>query len=210
MRNAARIAATLLACLGLGLLAPAASGRSVVPDVVTITTPLGLHASLELLSIERGVPAGGIVLDGSIAPDDWTLVFRLALADDSEPVGSIPFLAVDAAGDGRPLAGGGVLPGADDAVSAVARAFPTEPDWMLVYFDLAGDLLLPGQRSDRFFVSWSTLFDGDRVGTLLQTGPTRPTTGEPPRAFFGAQVVPEPGTALLVALGLASLRRPRR
>lgn len=62
-----------------------------------------------------------------------------------------------------------------------------------------------GETSDPFFIAWPTLAVGDRIGGFFYTGP--PDLTEP--VFFGATVVPEPASALLLATGLVAIASQR-
>jgi hypothetical protein len=160
-----------------------------------------ITASIELVSTVTGVPAGGSVSIGTTAPTDTTLVFRASV--DLASVDGVTVFAVTADDDGDSLAGlisfsgAGVIAGA--GVDITLLAF--EEVVAAVRPEL--EVISPGSTTDLFFVSYPI---APGVGEFLIAG-AGPTTETPLPVQSAAMVVPEAGTAALLALGLGALGR---
>lgn len=150
---------------------------------------------VDFLGTHLGIPPGGSVLEGTIAPDAEVLIFRLTLAGTSNAVGSVRVGAtVGETAVTRTPTGGGTVAGSGVPIAEVARIGDFEA------FGFGAGL---GARSDPFFVALADLQPGDR----LQFG--FPGTGRVD--FVGVGVVPEPSTAALLGIALAGLAAiPRR
>ena len=175
----------------LALGAPAASALSIIPNPVSLNGS-GIVGSIELVDVVTGLPAGGVVGDGSVGASDTTLVF------EADVVASSPFDAWTFILLGLRAVGGGsfVAPTATGGV---------DPDFNLDEgFIQAGNdakftgSVAEGTTSDRFFVSYAGPIATDgSLELFIRAGEGITFTDGT------ALVVPEPGTALLLALGAA-------
>lgn len=193
MSRIIRLACLVAASFGFA----AATQATIVPNPVTllssVPTPL---AVVTLVGMTTGVPAGGMVLDGSAAPSDLTLL-----------------LTVENVGVAAPSFGQlGVF--GDPLWSSVGWIPGTGVDWTMgaaatgnaAFGQTAA--IPTGGVSDVFFIT----VPGIDVGEVLNVafwnglpGPPGPTTGTALVTW-----VPEPGTLALLAGGLALLAARRR
>lgn len=197
-----------LACLLLAFAARSTTALSIDPPIAPFHDSLGHRGSYEFLVVGNGLPATGSVLVGDVGPTDVTVVFRISLDAGSLELPNFFLQAFDGSDPLAPiaLAGAGVLATSGHGVAAMGIDVDAVGRPILGW--LFDGPLLASETSVLLFASWTGLQTGDLVGTVLQTTPPR----DPPsvrRDFFGGTVVPEPGTALLVALGLALARSAR-
>ena len=106
---------------------------------------------LELIDVVQGVPTGGTVLAGAIAPHDTTLVLQL------RHEGLLAILGIDPIEPSEPFLGAGWIPGEEP--DALADVLGVSPDWV----STAG---LYNSSSDLFFVSYAELPLGEPVQVL--------------------------------------------
>ena len=179
------------ATVAVALVAAPASGLSIIPNPVSLNNA-GIVGSIELVDVVTGLPAGGVVGDGTVGASDTTLVF------EADVVASSPFDAWGFIFLGLRLVGGSsfIAPTATGGV---------DPDFNLTEgFIQAGNSAIftggvdEGTTSDLFFVSYASPLATDGSLELFFRA------GEGITFADGtALVVPEPGTALLLALSAA-------
>lgn len=199
---------TAVAVVALLLFLPApARALAIEPGVAPFHDAAGHSGSYLFSAVEDGLPAAATLLTGSVAPSDVTVVFRIVLDAGSVELPNFLIQAFDGAGApvSPVLTGGGVL--STDGRGVSAMAIDTDAEGRTSLGWLFDGSLLGGEYSVVLFASWSGLQTDDLVGALLPTSSPRPPFDR--RDFFGGTVVPEPGTALLVAIGLALTRRAR-
>lgn len=206
---------TPMAAIFLGLLAQTATALSIEPAVAPFHDNLGHRGTYTFFAVGNGLPVTANVLVGEVMPTDVTVVFRIQLDAESVEMPNFLVQAIDGSDPLVPLTlvGGGVLAIGGRAVSTMGIGADASGRPVLSW--LFDGPLLAGENSVLLFASWSRLQSGDHVGAFLETRPPRdplfpgaPVFGR--RDFFGGTVVPEPGTALLVGLGLALTRSARR
>lgn len=142
-----------------------------------------------------GLPAGGVVLAGAVAPTDTVLMFTVEYVAQS----IAPLALVQIGRTEGSLSGMGWLPGTgDDWALFALGTFPQ------AVASFASSTLDTGATGDVIFVSAASFPDGTTLGFYFQG------YHGVPQAFGNATVVPEPVTATLLAGGLALLARARR
>ncbi|HUK63414.1 MAG TPA: hypothetical protein VLV15_08775, partial [Dongiaceae bacterium] len=133
-----------------------ASALTIAPNPIPLVGTGGaggsIVGSVELVGTASGVPLGGVVSFGSIAPSDTSLIFRITLDPSSAPVA---YFAVSSADTVLPPAGGslvysgaGVIPGAGTDITLLEITV----DPSVVIFGVT----VPGSVSDLFFVAYPT------------------------------------------------------
>lgn len=149
------------------------------------------------IGMVQGVPAGGSVGLGSVAPTDLSFVFEFEAAlgipaiVGSLLIGETPYVE-----SGQPdlaWTGAGWIPGPNSDVFPFALSGGTAD------FQIG---LLPGATTDRLFVSIPTAAPGDTAELAVV-----------PHGFIGVgvwTVVPEPASVWLLAAGLVALGARRR
>jgi hypothetical protein len=137
-----------------------------------------------------GTPAGGIVLDGSVGAGDVTLILTLAIDSDSDFGLPIVSMFRPPSASSPVFSAVGTIPGPGDDVGATFS--PATGNAQFIFDD--PNQVDPGETSDPFFVSFSTISVGDQLNLEYVILPLGTMT-----------VVPEPGTLGLVVLGLAAL-----
>jgi hypothetical protein len=176
LRHLAALAVALLA------LAPPARALTMDPNPIEITAPLDVHGYYHLLEVVTGLPAGGVVLAGTLAPTDVSLVFQVVMAPGSfgANVGGFENLS-----SGLPFTAGGAIP--DGPLSPLFSVILTP-----------GGIGIGQPASEVFFVSVAAVEVGDVLNAFL--GYSNAALGTAAAVF-----VPEPALAGLAALGLAAL-----
>jgi hypothetical protein len=197
MSNAVRV---FLACVTLA--APVASSAlAILPNPLVIDHPGGAQGTLELIDVVTGAPAGsGSFQIGIVSPTSTTLVFRVTGATGSpEPGAGLRLVVRDDFGVAVPFAAMGVIEGPDAnfAILGTSPVPPVEADF------ITGDPIA-GSVFDPIFLAFDLPLVTDGGWTLGATWDVGPGGGS-------AQIVPEPASGLLLALGLGTLapRRPR-
>jgi hypothetical protein len=196
-----------LLLLALVLTTPAAQALTITPNPLVFLAgvqPAIVSGNAELVDVTVGVPSGGVVLEGTVAPTASTLVFRVRLDSSSAQTGPVGlFLAWS-----LPLSlfadalGGGWIPGAGKDVVSVLRTRTMES----LHFVFADGGLTGGEEGDLFFASFSELAVGQAVGLVV-----RPALSGAAAETFTAEVVPEPSvrSLALAALGMSLHRLGR-
>jgi hypothetical protein len=178
----------------LGLLGPAPARALTIspnPFVVPPNEFDPASASIELVGVVSGVPAGGSVLFGSVDPGDVTLLFRADVTSGTSSALALAIQPISSPGSFIPLAGAGWIAGANVDVASSGSAVPGS-----VYFGPGA----PVQAGLSYDVAPAQ--DGSlEVFAGIQLAPI---------GFGTATIVPEPGTSLLLAGGLALLAGGRR
>lgn len=185
-----RIETFLSAAVILALGARSASALSIIPNPVSLNE-VGIVGSIALVDVVTGLPAGGVVGDGSVGASDTTLVFQATVVESS-PFNAWAFIVLGLRAVGgtsfiAPTATGGIDP--DFNLDQGQIRFDS------AYFTGTVD---EGTTSDLFFVSYA--------GPLATDGSLelRFLAGEAVNIADGtALIVPEPGIALLLALSAA-------
>lgn len=203
MRKLAGI--SLAALLLLSISGGSASALVITPNPIPLigTGKLGssIVASIELVDSVLGIPIGGVVSFGAIAPSDLSLVFRISVDSSSDPVAVFGVGAATSAVAFPllPLSGAGVIPGPDANISL----FYISPDPSVA---ITGASLLPGTQSDLFFVAYST---PPGVGEVVRVAADDTLIAPFCDNGFCVQnygtVVPEPASSELLEVGLIGL-----
>jgi len=173
-------------------LAPAARALTVTPNPFFVLPNEfdSSHAAIELVDVVNGVPTGGSVLAGGVDPGDVTLVLRADMLGDT----SSTRLAVGI----RPIGGSDFVP--ISGVGWIAGAGVDVEDAVLfndaVGFDPLGALVDVGESYDLVFLSYDALAADGTLEIVVGVQLVPQTVGT-------ATLVPEPGTAALLAAGLA-------
>ncbi len=159
-----------------------------------------VSGEVEILGFDAGIPADGVLLDGSVDPSDVSIRFRTTLDPDADGLAGLYVLLRGRAGSGpvAPVAAG-FVPGPDaDATQALLS-----PVTDIARMRFAGELL-PGRASDVFFVSYDAVAKGMAISIAALAATETPPPFRP--VFFvtpGARIVPEP--AGVARAGLAAL-----
>lgn len=192
--------AALASALALLLAASPALALSLSPDPIALSGA-GATGTLRLRAVTTGIPDTAVATPiGGAAPSvaDVTLVFSLEMGPSRSLAGAVVF------DPGATVKAAGWLPGSEpDARRDVSVAVGSSG---LVGFGFEGGIG-DGEVSDDFFLTFAAAPVGAplRVG-LSGYGPSS-TLFTVLRPFT---LVPEPTSALLVALGLSGLRAQRR
>ena len=195
MHRATVLWAAFGACVGLTASSPVGAA-SIVPSPLEILHDGGAQGELRLLEAVAGLPVDGVASLGLVEPAAQTLVFQGRVAAGSPPPGAgLTIRLLDELGDVIPIAAAGFVPGpgSDLLIAASAAGGAT-----FVFATQA-----PGTVFDAVFLSFDLplALDGSIfVEAALENGP--------PGGI--ATLVPEPGTATLLGLGLSMLVRWRR
>lgn len=173
-----------------------AGAASIGPNPVELFQGSNLVARITLVSVESGVPSGGVLLQGAPLAGDETLVLEVEYVAGNVTPGV--FVSMQR-GSLVPWSATGWIPGADaDWTGGLGLGADTAA--------LLSTTLGAGATADRIFVSTSPLVP-DEVLRFQFNG----DHGSPFAIAF-ATVVPEPATLTLVGAALAVLagrRRPR-
>ena len=201
------VRAFALACLlvslspGLASAVPYTLGTSLTltgsepgnPGVIGSIDPVALGASLsDPFGLETGLT--------SFESND-VVIFRITLDNSSLDVDLVQAAIASTPFFGNPVGAGGFSDSSGQAPSDVTLpAFSFRAD-----FDFAGGTLEAGESSTRLFVTYAP------IGSALAIGRTASFTINAGSNFtVQTTIVPEPGTALLLALSLSGLAIHRR
>jgi hypothetical protein len=206
-----RLVGRYVICLAFGALSAGLAptlARAAFISPNPLTVPAGssdppLTGSVELVGIVNGVPTGGVVTRGTVEAGDWTFVFRVEVTagvSDALVMGIGPPNVPSPPIGWLPMDGMGWIPGAG---VDIAFTGPSNPNPPIVAFTPAGGGVSAGQSYDLVFVSFETHPAQD--GSLV----VHAGLSIVPPAFGTAVILPEPGTAVLLGLGLALLGRSR-
>jgi hypothetical protein len=134
-----------------------------------------------------------VVLGGSVGAGDVTLMFTATIdADSVFGMGSTYIFRSPISASSPVFSAVGTIPGAGADVSL---PFGVGSENNTIFYDELGDSELgPGETSDTFFLSFSSISVGDQLGLEYVVLPLGTVT-----------VVPEPGVLGLFALGLGAL-----
>jgi hypothetical protein len=186
--------ASLAACLIAAGSATPAGALGITPDPVVFSVDLGgglqfLEGNIDFVNVVTGTPAGGTVLAGSVGATDVTFIFTTSIDVDSDQGMTSTTIFRTPASASSPvftgagtIAGGGVDVGSAFVGSSSATLLHDNP------------VLQPGETTDAWFVSFSSISVGDQLGFEFVVLPLGTAT-----------VVPEPHAAVLVLLGLGAL-----
>lgn len=179
------------ATVAVALVAAPAYGLSIIPNPVSLNNA-GIVGSIELVDVVTGLPAGGVVGDGTVGASDTTLVF------EADVVAAAPFDSWGVIVVGLRPVGGGMAFIAPTATGGIP------PDVNLDEGVIVGNtahfqgLVDEGSSSDLFFVSYASPIATDGSLELFFRA------GSGVNLADGlALIVPEPGMAGLLALGAA-------
>jgi len=187
-----RVAFATLAAYLIVAGAPPARALSITPDPAVFNLDLGggvlLKGNIDFVGMVTGTPGGGIVLDGSVGAGDITLIFTATIDADSDfglattYISRFPNLS-------PVFSGVGTIPGAgvDVTNGFVGSSSAT------VHYDSPNELD-PGETSDAFFISFSSISIGDQLNLEYVILPLGTVT-----------VVPEPQLTVLLLLGVGAL-----
>lgn len=167
-----------------------------------------IDATIELVSTQTGAPAGAVVVYGSIAPTATTLLFRASVGLASDPV-AVFGLAFDDDGNGAagllPFLAAGYVPGPGTNVQ-VGNIAGGNTEIGIARTTAPIDSFAPGSVTDLFFVSYAA---SPVPGKFVIAGASDDFFVFPLPVIAAVEIVPEPGTAALLAVGLAALARRR-
>lgn len=201
-----RLGAYALAHLAL-LLAGPASAITLATNPVLLAgagSSGTVDATVELVSTQIGAPAGAVVTYGSIAPTATTLLFRASVALGSDPV-AIFGLGFDDDGDGTAglfsFLAAGYVPGPGTNV-LVGNVSGGNTEIGIARTTAPTDYFTPGSVTDLFFVSYAA---SPVPGDFVIAGASDEFFVFPLPVITAVEVVPEPGTAVLLGLGVAGL-----
>jgi hypothetical protein len=188
--------AALVSLLVAASLRPA-QALSITPDPNAFSLDLDpgpgenlLAGSFDFVGMVTGTPGGGIVLDGSVGAGDVTLIFT-ATIDAASDIGlaTTNIFRSPTSASSPVFTAVGTIPGAGVDVNIGTVVSTTA----IIHYDSPNELD-PGETSDAFFLSFSSISVGDQLGLEYVVLPLGTLT-----------VVPEPGTLGILALGLAAL-----
>lgn len=181
-----------------GAAAPA-SALSISPNPVVFDNG-SVSGTITWIETATGIPSGGTQLAGTTGVSDLSLVFEVTLDAGSDSIDSVGvgIFLVNSTGAGT-IAGTG-----DVAIGSVSGTAGTR------IFNFTGDLDA-GETSDRFFISYASLSEGQSVTFMIS-----PADGSADFTVTSTLVaVPEASALMLLGIaGLATapawLRRRRR
>ena len=189
-----RVLRSVFAALPLWI-ATATSAGTIVPNPVdAIGAGSVVNARFLLIGTTTGLPAGGIVLGGDVAPSDTVLL--LSVEYTGAPNLAATQIAIDRLGGGA-FTNIGWIPGADVDWTAAVQPLPN-----LAF--LQSGALVNGAVTDVFFLSAAGFTPGETFRFVFSP------PGGGPGGIGEAQWVPEPGTLALLAGGLVLLSRAAR
>lgn len=192
---AGRFPALLLASICAVIGVADASAVTVSPNPIDLSDPGGIVARFTFVGESTGLPAGGVVLAGAVAPTDVVLMFTVEYVAQSIS----PLALAQVGRSAGTLSGMGWIPGdGDDWALFALGTFPQ------AVASFASATLDTGAVGDVIFISAASFPEGTALGFYFQG------FHGVPQASGSATVVPEPMTAALLAGGLALLARARR
>jgi hypothetical protein len=189
-RSLRHILAALPFCI-----ASIANAGSIVPNPVTIANSASVPlAQVTLVGTSTGVPAGGVVLDGSAAPTDLTLLLTLEYVGPGSPTFTQIGLFAD------PLwSSVGWIPGADVDWTTAAHT-----PGSVAFAQSAA--ITTGAVTDVLFITVPSIDAGKALLFGFTNGSGSASGGGQATVTW----VPEPGTLALLTGGLVLLARARR
>jgi hypothetical protein len=173
-----------------------ATGLAITPDPAVFDLLIGgsdhFKGNIDFVGMVTGAPAGGVVLGGSVGAGDVTLMFTATIDSDSAlGMASTNIFPFPVLASSPVFSAVGTIP---DGGADVSLQF-ADSDSAIILYDDPGDFELnPGQTSDTFFLSFSSISVGDQLGFEYVVLPLGTLT-----------VVPEPGALGLLALGACAL-----
>lgn len=199
MRFAHRALLAVGAAWLLAALAPAPTARALALSPNPFVVPSSEEpydpssASIELVAVVNGVPAGGAVLSGSVGAGDITLVLRADITEFGSGALVMAIQPVASPTSFLTLSGVGWIPGAGIDIAAESGSST------VAFFLPEGGDVAAGQSYDLVFLSYPSPLAAD--GTLELVAGIQFA----PNVLGHATLVPEPGAALLLGVGLVLL-----
>jgi hypothetical protein len=166
----------------------------------------GENGTITLVGVVSGTPAGGVC---TTCPggSDLSLVFELTMDSGADPIASLGVSILYSAFLGYSITGAGSIETGGVDVTGVSITTTAFGDTANFVFG-AGAGVAATQTSDQFFVSVASLLGDESEKINFMVGPQ---DGDADYTIYPAPIItPEPGTALLLAVGIVGLAVGRR